>query len=302
MGEHGASGAPVAAVARRRRPGRRPRRGGVPRATPPAPRRHDRPAAVQPAPRHAAVAAPGARDRRRPASDPATTRQGPRQLPALSPAPAPAAPRAPRPAVPAGTQVTVENLDNGHEVTCTVVEQPHRCPNGQLDHGRHRRASTSWATRCSRRSPSASPGDALAGVAAVELLDAPRAGAEACPRPELRRRSEHRAPHRPAGRGRPRRPRRGDRRRPRLAHPGAGRDRARRHRRGGRPRPGAGAARGGRAARRAGRRRRRPPPRLDALARSAATAGCSSPTCPTTWPRRSSPTCSTACRPSSGCS
>ena len=38
-------------------------------------------------------------------------------------------------------------------------------------------------------------------------------------------------------------------------------------------------------------------PRLGRRCSAAPTTGCSSPTCPTTWPRRSSSTCSTACPP-----
>ena len=43
-------------------------------------------------------------------------------------------------------------------------------------------------------------------------------------------------------------------------------------------------------------------PRLGRLARAATPGGCWSPTCRTTWPRRSCAICSTACRRSGGCS
>ena len=69
-----------------------------------------------------------------------------------------------------------------------------------------------------------------------ELLDQPGSGAAARPRPELRRRPEHRAPHRPPRRRRPGRPGRRGRRRARLADARPRRDGRRRDGRRGRPR------------------------------------------------------------------
>ena len=84
-------------------------------------------------------------------------------------------------------------------------------------------------------------------------------------------------PGRPGGR---------DRRRPRLAHPRPGRDRRGGDRGRDRPPPAARPARGGRAGGRHASSRATPC-RLDWARRCSATdRGCSSPTCPTTWPPR----------------
>ena len=129
-----------------------------------------------------------------------------------------------------------------------------------------------------------------------------RPGTAARPRPELRRRRQHRPQDRAPGRRRARRPRGRDRGGPRLADPRSAGGRGRRDRHRGRPHlaPVLRAVRG-RPARRHGGRGRRHAARLAALARATRARGRSWPTCPTTSPPRSCSTCSRrACRRADG--
>ena len=122
-----------------------------------------------------------------------------------------------------GQRVTVVNLDNNRSITCTAV----LAPSGANRPTRDGTANSSPRSPISptRRFRSRSVSDALASgdprTPRVGLARSPPG-----PRPELRRRSQHGAPHRGPRSRRPRRSRRRDRCRPRIAHA-----RTRRHRR-----------------------------------------------------------------------
>ena len=256
----------------------------LPAPTQPAGARH-RHAAPRPLAGHAQRGAGVATDARRPGSHGARPR-------ARSLAPARSAP----------TVTRSTNVDNGHTRDLRDRRANAALAHDAGDRRRHAGRSQQLADLVQAPHPRRRHlAVTLTRRQAAELLERHGLAPEPGPRPELRRRPNTvRRIARLAGVGP------GDR----VVEIGAGlgsltaalaETGADGHRRRGRPRPVPRAPRARSAARRARRRGRRPAPRLGRRARPATTAGCSSPTSPTTWPRRSWPTSSTTCPPSSAC-